>query len=71
MLRGLAMLQDLRFSIRSLLGAPGFAVAAVLTLGVGIGATTMAYGIVDGLLLRPLPFGDSFDPSHTDVARAD
>ena len=55
------MLQDLRFSVRSLLHAPGFATAAVLTLGLGIGATTIVYSIVDGLLLRPLPYGERSD----------
>ncbi|MBA3949892.1 MAG: ABC transporter permease, partial [Acidobacteria bacterium] len=55
------MLQDLRFSLRSLLQARGFAVAAILTLGLGIGATTIVYSIVEGLLLRPLPFGDRSD----------
>jgi predicted permease len=52
------MLQDLRFSLRSLLQAKGFAAAAVLTLGLGIGVTTVVYSVVDALLLRPLPFGD-------------
>jgi putative ABC transport system permease protein len=52
------MLQDLRFSLRSLLQAKAFAAAAVLTLGLGIGATTVVYSVVDALLLRPLPFGD-------------
>ena len=55
------MLQDLRFSIRSLLHAPGFAIAAVLTLGLGIGVTTIVFSVVDGLLLRPLPYGDRSD----------
>lgn len=55
------MLQDFRFSVRSLLHAPGFAAAAILTLGLGIGATTVVYSIVEGLLLRPLPFGDRSD----------
>ena len=55
------MLQDLRFSIRSLLHAPGFAAAAVLTLGLGIGVTTIVFSIVDGLLLRPLPYGERSD----------
>ena len=52
------MVQNLRFAVRSLVHARGFAAAAILTLGVGIGATTIVYSIVDGLLLRPLPYGE-------------
>jgi predicted permease len=52
------MLQDLRVAIRSLVGARGFSVAAILTLGIGIGANTIVYGVMNGLVLRPLPFGE-------------
>src|SRR5687768_3194610 len=55
------MLQDLRFAMRSLIRARGFSIAAVLTLAVGIGANTIVYGVVNGLVLRPLPFGDRGD----------
>jgi len=55
------MLQDLRFAMRSLVRARGFSIAAVLTLAVGIGANTIVYGVVNGLVLRPLPFGDRGD----------
>ena len=48
----------MRSSIRSLRSTPGFTVAAVLTLAVGIGAFTTIYGVVDAMVLRPLPFGD-------------
>lgn len=51
------MLQDLRFAVRSLLASRGFTAAAVLTLGLGMGATTVVFGVVDALLLRPAPFG--------------
>ena len=51
------MLQDFRFAVRSLLASRGFTSAAILTLALGIGATTVVYGIVDALLVRPEPFG--------------
>ena len=55
------MLQDLRFAVRSLVRARGFSIAAVLTLALGIGANTVVYGVMNGLVLRPLPFGDRGD----------
>jgi hypothetical protein len=50
------ILSDLKLVFRQLRKAPGFAATAVLMLAFGIGATTAIFSIVDGVLLRPLPF---------------
>ena len=50
---------DLRFAVRQLRRDPGFALVAILTLGVGIGATTVIFSVFNGTVLRELPFPES------------
>jgi putative ABC transport system permease protein len=51
-----SVVQDLRFTVRSLRKYPSFAVALVCTIGLGIGASTAIFSVVDATLLRPLPY---------------
>src|SRR5580693_948832 len=65
------MFQDLRFGLRMLLKQPGFSLIAVLTLALGIGATSAVFSLIQGVLLTPPPYHEPDRLALIPSARAD
>jgi predicted permease len=61
------LVQDLRFAFRQFLKSPGFAISAVLSLMLGIGATTAIFSVVYGVLLDPYPYKDANRMVHVEL----
>src|SRR5580658_4491978 len=61
------LFQDLRFAVRMLLRSPGFAVIAIATMALGVGATTAIYSVIDATLLHPLPYPNPSELVHIEA----
>src|SRR5687767_13495066 len=53
-----AVVRDVRYAVRTFLRTPAFSLAAILTMGLGVGATTAVFAVVNAVILRPLPYED-------------
>ena len=53
-----SLLQDFRYSLRQLVKNPGFALTAILSLALGIGATVSVFSVIYGVLMHPFPYAD-------------
>ena len=65
------MLKDFRFGARMLRKQPGFTIVAVLTLALGIGATSAVFSLIEGVLLSPPPYREPNRLVLVDSARTD
>jgi len=65
------LLQDLRFALRQLRASPAFAITAVLSITLGIGATTAIFSVVYGVLVDPYPYKDAYRMVHVELRQKD